>query len=236
MMAFTGFPVEALQFYADIAQHNDRAWFEAHRETYMTHVIEPAQAFINTLGEALQAVAPGVGYDPNHTGRGSFKKIHTDQRFQKGRDPFKTYAQMIFWKGPLPQKKANAVFGVTIKPDTIALFTGLKYFDGKGVKAYRAAAADPTRGKALGDIVKTLKAQGYGVGDVHYKRVPRGYDPEHPNAELLRHNAIYATHSGPVPDAFHSAAFVDWCLDHFKAMAPIFEWSVALLERAASAG
>lgn len=235
MSAFTGFPPEALQFYADIAARQDRAWFDAHRAEYDRHVIEPAQAFINTLGPALQRVAPGVGYDPNHTGRGSFKKIHTDQRFQKGRDPFKTYAQMIFWKGPLAQKKANSVFMVHFDPEKVVLAAGLKYFDGKLVKAYREAVVDPVVGAALGEITRGLRAQGYGVAGEHYKSVPRGFDPAHPNADLLRHSAIYSTHKSDVPPELHSAAFVDWCLAHFEVMGPMFRWSVDFLERAVKA-
>ena len=30
---------------------------------------------------------------------------------------------------------------------------------------------------------------GYQLSGEHYKRVPRGYDPEHPHAELLRYNS-----------------------------------------------
>lgn len=232
-MSFSGFPPEALRFYADIAAQNDRAWFEAHRDVYMQQVIEPAKAFITALGEALEGIAPGISYDPNHTGRGSFKKIHTDQRFQKGRDPFKTYAQIFFWQGPLKQKKANSVFMVTFNPETVTLAAGLKYFDGKLVKAYREAAADAVTGAALAEITASLAAQGYGIEGQHYKNVPRGYDSGHPNADLLRHNAIYSTHKSEVPPAFHTADFVEWCLGHFREMAPLFRWGVDFLERVA---
>lgn len=232
MSAFSGFPPQALQFYADVARTQSREWFDAHRDAYMTHVIEPAQAFITALGAALQPIAPGTQYDPNHTGRGSFKKIHTDQRFQKGRDPFKAYAQIFFWKGPVKQKKANAVFMVTFNPEAVTLAAGVKYFDGKLVKAYRNAAADPVHGAALADIVGGLRARGYAIQGQHYKNVPRGFDSAHPNADLLRHNAMYSTHKIDIPAAFHTAGFVDWCLGHFEAMAPLFGWSVDFLERA----
>ena len=30
---FSGFPVEALQFLADLAENNDKEWFNAHKKT-----------------------------------------------------------------------------------------------------------------------------------------------------------------------------------------------------------
>ncbi|MEZ4464256.1 MAG: DUF2461 domain-containing protein [bacterium] len=233
---FTGFSAAALQFYADIARNNDRAWFEAHRDTFMTQVVEPAQAFITTLGPRLAELSPGTGFDPNHTGRGSFKKIHTDQRFQQGREPFKTSCQLIFWNGPLAQKKANSVYFVQFDAEEVVLAAGLKYFDGKLVKAYRDAAVDPVQGAALTRATRNVAARGYTIEGTHYKNVPKGYAEDHPNAELLKHDALYARLATPVPAEIRRADFVDWCVGHFRQMEPVFAWSVDFLHRAAGEG
>ena len=98
MTAFQGFPRGALAFYDGISARNTRDWFEKHRDQFESDVVGPARAFIETIGPELQNLSAGVQFSPNHTGRGSFKKIHTDQRFQKGRDPFKTcsYSSRFF--------------------------------------------------------------------------------------------------------------------------------------------
>lgn len=36
----------------------------------------------------------------------------------------------------------------------------------------------------------------------HYKKVPRGYDADHPNAEYLLYNGLTARAEEKVPDAF----------------------------------
>ena len=233
-MAFEGFPKASLRFYRSIARHNDRTWFEAHRADYDRHVVAPAAAFIEQLGPQLQALRPGVGFDPNHTGRGSFKRIHTDQRFVKDRPPYKTYAQMIFWEGPLKTKKANSCFKVHFDPDRVVVGAGLTYFDGPAVlKAYRNAVIDPARGGALADVVGALRSAGCTLGREHYKRVPRGYDPEHAHADLLRHDALYASFATePVPPEFHAPDLVDWCMAQFELMAALHAWCVDLLEAA----
>jgi len=51
---FTGFPAEGLAFLAGLAQNNNREWFEARREVYQTALLEPALAFVETLGERLR--------------------------------------------------------------------------------------------------------------------------------------------------------------------------------------
>ncbi len=39
---------------------------------------------------------------------------------------------------------------------------------------------------------------GYQLGGEHYKRVPRGYDLEHPHAELLRYSCLTAADPGRI--------------------------------------
>lgn len=235
MSTFQGFGQGALDFYADIAAHNDRAWFEGQRERFLRDVIEPARAFIGDLGPRLGALSPGTGFDPDHNGRGSFKKIHTDQRFQQGREPFKTSAQFIFWNGPLAQKKANPVYFVQFDPHAVVLAAGLKYFEGKLVKAFRAAVVDPVEGPLVADAVRRVEEAGYTLEGTHYQGVPKGFPPDHPNARLLKHDALYASLQAPVPKEFFGPTFVDWCMEHFTRMEPLFAWCVQFLHRSADA-
>ena len=81
-------------------------------------------------------------------------------------------------------------------------------------------------------MARKLSKAGYSLGDVHYKTVPRGMDADHPRAELMRHNALYAYKSFPVPDSFYTGEFVAFCEQHFDAMAPMHDWCVKLLKRA----
>ncbi|MGZ3624979.1 MAG: DUF2461 family protein, partial [Ktedonobacteraceae bacterium] len=39
---FTGFPQSSLDFLSDLAAHNERTWFEDHKEEYQKTLIEPA--------------------------------------------------------------------------------------------------------------------------------------------------------------------------------------------------
>jgi len=228
--AFDGFGDDAIAFYADVARNNTREWYQDNRDRFLRDVIEPSQAFIEALGARLQQWRPDLGFDVDPNGRGSFKKIHTDQRF-RDRPPLKTYAQIMFWEGPLSVRKANSTFMVTFAPGRVALGAGLRYLERDQLRAYREAVASEVTGLRLAAAIDEAEAGGFAIEGSHYKRVPRGYPAEHPRAELLKFNAIWATHDEPVPDAFGSADFVDYCLERLEATRALHGWCVDLLER-----
>jgi uncharacterized protein (TIGR02453 family) len=223
---FTGFPKEALQFYKDIGKNNNREWFEAHRGDFMEHVIGPAQAFVNELGPQLRKISPGVQFSPDHSGKGSIKKIHQDPRFVKDRAPYKQWLDIMFWEGPIGAKKDNSVFFMRITPQMVGFVTGIKAFERPVVVAYREALADPKAGKELQGIVAKLEKQGYEVRGKSLKQHPRGFDKTLPWADLALHEALYGVIDLPVPAELHSAKLADLALKHWKAMLPLHRWLV----------
>ena len=58
----------------------------------------------------------------------------------------------------------------------------------------------------------------------HYKKVPRGYDVDHPNAEYLHYNGLTARVEEKVPDAFYSDVLIDYAYTHYKNMLPLHRW------------
>jgi Conserved hypothetical protein (DUF2461) len=60
----------------------------------------------------------------------------------------------------------------------------------------------------------------------YYKRVPRGYDPEHPNAELLKHNGLYAACGGKQPAELFGPKADDYFLRTFERLHPVQKWLV----------
>ncbi len=48
-------------------------------------------------------------------------------------------------------------------------------------------------------MVNKVAEKGYPVGGKHYKRIPRGYDESHPNAEFLLYNGAHAMLDEKIP-------------------------------------
>ena len=98
------------------------------------------------------------------------------------------------------------------------------------LERYRQQVVDPRRGQALIDAASQVTGAGpYRIGGEHYKRVPRGFDPAHPNARWLLHSDLYAWLETDIPESLHSAAFIDDCFQAFHDMAPLHHWLVGLL-------
>ena len=91
--------------------------------------------------------------------------------------------------------------------------------------AYREAVADEKSGEELVAILQTLGQAGeYHLAGEHYKRVPAGYEADHPRADLLRYAGFYAYPTAVEGKHLTSPELVDVCIDHFSNMAPVYVW------------
>ena len=223
---FNGFSRKTVKFYRDLKRNNDKAWFAEQKELYREVVLDPAQAFVLEMAQKLRAIAPGVIGDPRLNGAGSIFRIYRDTRFSKDKSPFKTYLGILLWEGE-GKKVERSGFYVHLEPPDLMLGVGVYMFTKENLERYRNAAASQKSGALLAEATESLESKGYEVGGSHYKRVPRGSDPEHPNAALLKHNGLYAGFETKVPDEFFSGKFTGYCLKHFRRMLPLHEWLVA---------
>ena len=118
-----------------------------------------------------------------------------------------------------------------LEPPHLMLGAGMREFPKPVLEAYRSAVVDREWGAALTHAIGTVASKpAYIVGGRHYKRVPRGFDPNHPNAELLLHNGLTVRTESPIPPEFHSRKLLDYCFSRFIEMQPVHRWLVGLLE------
>jgi uncharacterized protein (TIGR02453 family) len=222
--AFAGFPSEALAFFKDLAENNNRDWFEAHRQVYLDRVLSPAQQFVVALGERLHALSPDIRYDTRTNGTGSIARIYRDIRFSADKTPYKTHLGMYFG---VPGHKRDEGGGYFIHLDATGgvVYTGVHGFTKPQLEAFRRAVLDETRGVGLEAAIAEVAGRGtYTVGGETLKRVPVGYDPHHPRAHLLRYTALYAHSPRIDPEVVTSAELVDVCYAHCWAMLPLHHW------------
>jgi uncharacterized protein (TIGR02453 family) len=220
---FSGFPQQGVDFLANLASHNERAWFEAHKAEYQKYLLEPALTFVSELGSKLQAISSGIRTDPRSDGSGVLMRIHRDTRFSKDKSPYKTNISGLFWEG---QKKTESpAFGFQLEATGMGLMAGIFKFSPEMLNAYRNAVLDERTGRELTEVLESLQKAGvYQIGGEHYKRVPAGFDPTHKRADLLRYVGLYLFSPGIPISAVQTPALVDICYAHFQKMAPIFLW------------
>lgn len=93
---FSGFPPAGLAFLADLAAHNTRTWFEAHKQDYQALLLAPTQALVMTLGGHLQTLSNGIRSDPRTDGGGVLMRLHRDTRFSPDKTPTTPLSVVFF--------------------------------------------------------------------------------------------------------------------------------------------
>lgn len=229
-IGFEGFAKQTVSFFSQLAKNNDKGWFDLHRDDYEQHVLAPAQAFVGVMGQQLGKISKGIVADPRVNK--SLFRLNRDVRFSKDKRPYKTHLGIYFWEEVGGRKRMECPgFYFHLEPGRLMLGVGMYIFPKDVLEAYRQAVVDPKQGPALVRAVKQVEGKGYSVAGEHYKRVPRGYDPEHKHADLLRHNGLAAMTEGKLPAELYSAKIVERCFSRFKEMAPLHRWLKGLLQR-----
>jgi len=224
---FQGFQKEAIQFFVDLSANNNKTWFTEHKPDFERYVMNPARDFVVAMGETLKTIAPGVNADPRVNK--SIFRIYRDTRFSKDKTPYKTNLGLWFWVGE-GAKFENPGYYFHLDTENLMLGVGLHTFAKPILKAYREAVVNPRLGPELSRAVVAVAEKGYNFGQKTYKRVPRGFDPEHKNAEMLLYSGLTAGKEFGLPNELYSRDIVDFCLGHYQNMAPVVNWLQTMIE------
>jgi uncharacterized protein (TIGR02453 family) len=178
-----------LKFLADLAQHNERTWFLAHKADYERLVRDPALNFIRQVGPKLASISPSLVADPKPVG-GSLSRIYRDVRFSKDKSPYKTNVGVGF--GHVDGgAHAGGLPGIYLhlKPGESMVAAGAWRPEPAHLARIRQAiAAKPKEWAKVGRA-------GIVLGGESLKRVPPGFDPDHPFAADLKHKDFVASSS-----------------------------------------
>ena len=214
------FPLGAARFLGALRRNNRKDWFDKHRTDYEEDVLDPAKEFVIDLGARLRTLRPRLRIDPR-TNYG-VKRINRDIRFSQDKKPYKDHQTLWWWEGG--EKERSPGYWFDLHPKTVILAVGLYMAEPKVLDRYRQAVLDDRRGGALDRMVKGFERNGYRLEGPRKKRVPRGFDPDHPRARYLKQDGIYAWTETALP----SGAFVKHCFTHYRRLTPLHEWLMEL--------
>lgn len=223
---FNGFSQETLSFFRKLKRNNTKLWFDRHREEYDRFVLEPAKSFVVAMGEKFHA--EGVDVRAEAKLNRSIFRIYRDTRFSPDKTPYKTHLALFFWEGMLPRMESPG-FYIHAEPTKILLGAGIYTFTPMQLTRYRHAVVDPEWGRDLADIAQKIsRRKDFKLGEKHYKRIPSGFDPDHPNAGFLLYNGFHVWEETAIPEEFYSVKFVSYCWKKFKPFLSLHAWLLAL--------
>jgi len=166
-MGFQGWSDAAFDVLVDLEGDPSRAQLETHREDLERHVRGPLQELCDELND-----------------KGEFGK---------------------FWLSGLSDRPAawqrqhatawiarRVRISFTFDLDGLTLGGGSAHPASDQVQRFRAMVDAEDSGRELAGLVRQLVRDGFELSGAAAVRMPRGYSPEHPRADLLRRRSVYA--------------------------------------------
>lgn len=220
------FSPATLRFLRGLAAHNNKPWFEAHREEYEAAVKAPMQALIEELDVRLAHFAPEIVGDPKR----SMFRIYRDIRFSADKSPYKTHASCWFYhrdgsRGVGREAEGGgAGFYFQIAPGDSFTGGGMWMPPKDALAKIREAIADDPKAFTRVALDPKVKRRFGGLDDeAQLTRVPRGFAPDHPAARWLRFQSFVSGRRLTDSQAV-SGRLVALLEADFKVLLPLVRW------------
>jgi uncharacterized protein (TIGR02453 family) len=220
-MPFEGFADANAKFFRLLAKNQDRAWFQAHKAEFEAGWQTPMQELLGEVRAGIDRAYQHCDLDEPKTFR-----IFRDVRFAKDKSPYKTHVG-----GLIPITRRGNVTEVPMalyvhvgEPKSFAA-AGQYKMDPRSLERFRVAVAEEKRGKELSKLLAALTKKGFVVGSHDtYKRVPKGYEPDHPRAEHLVRKGLTVSFPELPKGILASPKLSAWLTTQAKVAAPLVEW------------
>lgn len=219
--AFEGFHDKDGRFFKALAKNQSREWFAAHKKEYEEGWAEPMARLLEGVRERIDPLFPRCDLAASP----KVFRIFRDVRFSKDKTPYKTHVAgciSVERKGSAPEVPVAVYLHIGEKE----AFAGAGHYmmEPDERARFRAAIADE-RGEELAAIVKKLEKHGFTLESKDVlKKVPRGFDPDHPRADLLKRNGLVLTFPKMDKELLVSRKIADWLVAQTKHAAPLVEW------------
>ena len=201
-------PADAVAFYAELEDHNDRDWWAANKPRYLTSVREPITALVEALAGEF--------------GTPRIFRPQRDTRFSHDKSPYKTRQDALLQTGDV--LGGGVGYFLRIGADGLVTGGGYHHTAADQVARFRAAVDSELTGPALVELVDALRHKGFEVHGDTVRTRPRGVPANHPRLELMRHQSLIVTEHHGTPDWLSSPAVVDHVRASFERVRPLCDW------------
>jgi uncharacterized protein (TIGR02453 family) len=200
-VGFTGWPMEALEFYEGLEADNSKTYWSANKAVYEEKVRAPMEALVAELASEL--------------GEGRIYRPYRDVRFSADKTPYKTTISASFAKRGYVQLGVNG----------LGAGAGMWMMAADQLEKYRKAVDAEKTGPELVAIKTRIEGQGIEVGaHGELKTAPRGYPKDHPRVDLLRAKGLTAWKSWSVEAWLGTKTAKTHLLRFFEAAQPLDDW------------
>jgi uncharacterized protein (TIGR02453 family) len=210
-MATRHFGPSLFAFLRELKTHNTREWFADNKARFVDDVEAPMRQFITDLAPRLRHISPRFRADPRRVG-GSMHRIHRDTRFSHDKTPYKTAVAARFVHDAKDQESVPG-FYLHLSPGRSVGGGGIYHPDPRSLHRIRETIARaPTEWR---DVSNELDVEGETL-----KRVPLGFDKDHPLADDLKRKDHYVMAAFTARQVT-APGFLDLYVDECARIAPL---------------
>ncbi|MEI7595614.1 MAG: DUF2461 domain-containing protein [Bacteroidota bacterium] len=204
---------ETLVFLKELKQNNNKPWFESNKDSYLSAKINTQLWFADLL-TAINEFDTLEIKDPKKC----MPRIYRDLRFSKDKTPYSPRLSAMIYRSKQEQK---CNFYLHIEPSNSFLGGGLYVPTSSQLKLIR----DDIDYDAS-DIKKVLNSAAFknNYGELSGDRlikIPKGFNPNHPEAELLKLKQYLVMHHF-TDEEVCSSPFMENVIKIYKQALPLF--------------
>lgn len=221
-MRYSGLPRESITFLGDLAAHNDRGWFEAHRAEYEAFWLKAGLDLIAALGPLCQDMTPRLLAVPKLNQ--SLRRIHRDTRFSRDKTPYQPWLHLILSTGPSFNKEPG--MHIVLRPEGLGYGAGHYGLEPAALDRMRARMCDPQDRARLMAALEATAAVGSTLDPPEIARVPKGYAAAPEWDHLLRRKGLIVRTQGhtPTPDWLFTPDAAERLAAITRAHLPLLAW------------
>ena len=211
---FTGFTDETVDFMWGIRFNNERSWFEAHKEVYLTHFYQPMRELGDEVYAFLREQRPDAGLVRR------VSRIYRDARRLHGRGPYKESLWFSI-EQPSEEWTAHPTFWFELMPEGWTY--GLGYYMPKPVTMAKLRARMDRDPKPMEKLTRALARQEEFLLETEDYKRPRSAAPSKVLEPWYRAKRFTICHPGQLEDALFCRDIVDRLKEGYRFLLPYYD-------------
>ena len=216
---FTGFTDETVDFMWGIRFNNERAWFEANKQTYLTQFYQPMRELGDEIYDFLSDRRPDCGLIRKVT------RIYRDARRLHGRGPYKE-SLWFSVEQPSEQWTAHPTFWFELMPEGWTY--GMGYYMPKALTMAKLRARIDRDPKTMEGLTRKLNSQQEFVLETEDYKKPRAAAPSEMLEPWYRMKSFSICHNDKLTEELFCRDIVAHLKQGYEFLLPYYDYFVTL--------
>ena len=216
---FTGFTDETVDFMWGIRFNNERTWFEAHKDVYLTQFYQPMRELSAELYDFIREKRSDYGLISKVT------RIYRDARRLHGRGPYKE-SLWFSVEQPSEQWTAHPTLWFELSPD--GWCCGMGYYMPKPLTMAKLRARIDRDPKTMEALTRRLNGQQELTLETEDYKRPRAAAPSPLLEPWYKMKSFSILHQDKLTEELFSREIVDHLKRDFEFLLPYYDYFITL--------